>query len=193
MDLADASQIVTDNISSFGLAASDATNIADMMAYAQANSSITAAELGEAYKNCGANMNAAGQDIETTTSMLEALANNGLRGSEAGTALAAVMRDMTSKMKDGKIAIGDTSVEVMDSNGNFRDMTDVLKDVEDATDGMGDAQKQAALMSTFTSDSIKGLNMLLSTGSDKVAKYEETAQERPLIWLRPCRITCKEK
>lgn len=173
MDLADASQIVTDNISSFGLAASDATNIADMMAYAQANSSTTAAELGEAYKNCGANMNAAGQDIETTTSMLEALANNGLRGSEAGTALAAVMRDMTSKMKDGKIAIGDTSVEVMDSNGNFRDMTDILKDVEDATDGMGDAQKQAALMSTFTSDSIKGLNMLLSTGSDQVTGYEE--------------------
>lgn len=172
MDLADASQIVTDNISSFGLKAADAAKIADMMAYAQANSSATAAELGEAYKNCGANMNAAGQDIETTTSMLEALANNGLRGSEAGTALAAVMRDMTSKMKDGKIAIGDTSVKVMDSNGNFRDMTDILKDVESATDGMGDAQKQAALMSTFTSDSIKGLNMLLSTGSDQVAGYE---------------------
>lgn len=174
MDLADASQVVTDNISSFNLEASQSTHIADMMAYAQANSSTTAAELGEAYKNCGANMNAAGQDIETTTSFLEALANNGLRSSEAGTSLAAIMRDLTSKMKDGKIAIGDTSVEVMDSNGNFRDMTDVLKDVENATDGMGDAQKQAALMSTFTSDSIKGLNMLLNTGADQVAGYEES-------------------
>lgn len=174
MDLADASQVVTDNISSFGLEAESTMHIADMMAYAQANSSTTAAELGEAYKNCGANMNAAGQDIETTTSMLESLANNGLRGSEAGTALAAVMRDMTSKMKDGKIAVGDTSVAVMDSAGNFRDMTDILKDVEGATDGMGDAQKQAALMSTFTSDSIKGLNMLLNTGADQVAGYEES-------------------
>lgn len=172
MELADASQIVTDNVSTFGLAASDASKLADMMAYAQANSSTTAAELGEAYKNCAANMSASGQDIETTTSLLEAMANNGLRGSEAGTALAAVMRDMTSKMKDGKIAIGDANVEVMDSNGNFRDMTDILKDVEDATDGMGDAQKQAALMSTFTSDSIKGLNMLLSTGADQVAGFE---------------------
>ena len=174
MDLADASQVVTDNISSFNLEASQSTHIADMMAYAQANSSTTAAELGEAYKNCGANMNAAGQDIETTTSMLESLANNGLRGSEAGTALAAVMRDMTSKMKDGKIAVGDTSVAVMDSSGNFRDMTDILKDVENATDGMGDAQKQAALMATFTSDSIKGLNMLLNTGADQVAGYEDS-------------------
>lgn len=174
MDLADASQVVTDNISTFNLEASQSTHLADMMAYAQANSSTTAAELGEAYKNCGANMNAAGQDIETTTSFLEALANNGLRSSEAGTSLAAIMRDLTSKMKDGKIAIGDTSVEVMDSNGNFRDMTDVLKDVENATDGMGDAQKQAALMSTFTSDSIKGLNMLLNTGADQVTGYEES-------------------
>lgn len=173
MGLADASQVVTDNISAFNLEASESMHIADMMAYAQANSSTTAAELGEAYKNCGANMNAAGQDIETTTSMLEALANNGLRGSEAGTSLAAIMRDLTSKMKDGKIAIGNTSVAVMDSNGNFRDLTDIMKDVEAATDGMGDAQKQAALMSTFTSDSIKGLNMLLSTGSDQVAGYEK--------------------
>lgn len=184
MDLADASQVVTDNISSFNLEASQSTHIADMMAYAQANSSTTAAELGEAYKNCGANMNAAGQDIETTTSMLESLANNGLRGSEAGTALAAVMRDMTSKMKDGKIAVGDTSVAVMDSSGNFRDMTDILKDVENATDGMGDAQKQAALMSTFTSDSIKGLNMLLNTGADQVAGYE--------VSLRNCSGTASD-
>ena len=173
MDLADASQIVTDNISSFNLQASDAVNLADMMAYAQANSSTTAAELGEAYKNCAANMNAAGQDIETTTSMLESLANNGLRGSEAGTAMAATMRDMTAKMKDGAITIGETSVRVMDSNGNFRDMTDILKDVEKATDGMGDAQKQQALATTFTSDSIKGLNMLLNTGADQISGYED--------------------
>lgn len=177
MDLADASQAVTDNISAFNLQASDASRIADMMAFAQANSSTTAAELAQSYKNCAANMHSAGQDIETTTSMLEILANNGLRGAEAGTAVAAMMRDMTSKMEDGSIAIGDTNVKVMDSKGNFRDMTDILKDVEKATSGMGDAEKQAALLSTFTADSIKGLNMILSTGADTTAKYEEKLRD----------------
>ena len=62
MSLADASQAVTDNISSFKLEASDATKIADMMAFAQANSSTTAAELAQSYKNCAANMSAAGQE-----------------------------------------------------------------------------------------------------------------------------------
>lgn len=177
MELADASQAVTDNISAFNLQASDASKIADMMAFAQANSSTTAAELAQSYKNCAANMHSAGQDIETTTSMLEILANNGLRGAEAGTAVAAMMRDLTSKMEDGTIAIGDASVQVMDSNGNFRDMTDILKDVEKATKGMGDAEKQAALLSTFTADSIKGLNMLLSTGADTTAEYEEKLRD----------------
>lgn len=172
MELAKASDMVTDYLSAFGMEASQASYMADMLAYAQGNSNTTAEQLGEAYKNCAANMNAAGQDIETTTAMLEALANQGSKSSEAGTKVAAMMRDLTAKMDDGKIAIGDTMVTVMDANGNFRDMTDILIDVDAATQGMGDAQKAAALASTFTSDSIAGLNMILNEGVDKIANYE---------------------
>lgn len=173
MDLAKASDMVTDYLSAFGMEADQATYMADMLAYAQAHSNTTAEQLGEAYKNCAANMNASGQDIETTTSLLEALANQGSKSSEAGTKVAAIMRDITAKMDEGKIAIGDTTVAVMDANGNFRDMTDIIKDVDTATQGMGDAEKAAALASTFTSDSISGLNMILNEGVDKIAGYEE--------------------
>ncbi len=118
-------------------------------------------------------MHAAGQDVETTTSFLEAMANQGYKGSEAGTALAATMRDITQKMEDGAVKIGETSVAVQDSKGNFRDLTDVMADVEKATGGMGDAQKAAALGSTFTADSIKAINMILAEGMDKVSGYED--------------------
>lgn len=173
MDLAAASDMVTDYLSAFGLEASDSTRFADMLAYAQSNANTTAEGLGEAYKNCAANLNAAGQDIETTTSLLSMMANQGLKGSEAGTALTAVMRDLTAKMKNGAIEIGDTSIAVMDANGNYRDLTDILFDVEKATDGMGDAEKAAALSSTFTADSIKGLNLMLNAGVDEAASFEE--------------------
>ena len=173
MDLAAASDMVTDYLSAFGMEAKDSTYFADMLAYAQGNANTTATGLGEAYKNCAANMHAAGQDVETTTSLLSMLANQGLKGAEAGTTLAAVMRDLTAKMEDGAIKIGKTSVKVMDANGNYRDMTDILTDVESATKGMGDAEKAAALSSTFTSDSIKGLNMVLNAGVDEAAKFEE--------------------
>lgn len=173
MELAEASDMVTDYMSAFGMEADKSAYFADLLAYAQANANTTAAGLGEAFKNSAANMNAAGQGIETTVSLLAMMANQGLKGSEAGTALTAVMRDMTAKMTDGAIAIGDTSVKVMDANGNYRDLTDILKDVEAATNGMGDAEKAAALSTTFTADSIKGLNLMLNAGVDSAADFEE--------------------
>lgn len=173
MGLGEASDMVTDYLSAFGMEASQSTYFADMLAYAQSNSNTTAAQLGEAYKNAAANMHAAGQDVETTTSLLEAMANQGRKGSEAGTTLGAMMRDITAKMDDGAIKIGETSIAVQDASGNFRDMTDILTEVGEATEGMGSAQRAAALSSVFTDDSIKGVNMVLTEGMDKVAGYEE--------------------
>lgn len=177
MDLASASDMVTDYMSAFNIEAKDSAYFADLLAYAQANANTTAQGLGEAFKNSAANMNAAGQDIETTVSLLAMMANQGLKGSEAGTALTAVMRDMTAKMKDGSITIGKTSVAVMDANGNYRDMTDILADVERATEGMGDAEKAAALKSTFTSDSIKGLNLILNAGVSNASDFEDALRK----------------
>ena len=173
MELGAASDMVTDYLSAFAMEAGDAAYFADLLSYAQSHSNTTAEELGEAYKNCAANLNAAGQDVETVTSLLEGMANQGYKGSEAGTAMAAIMRDITNGMKDGAIKIGETSVAVMDAQGNFRDLTDILTEVEAATNGMGDAERAVALSSTFTADSTKGLNLILNEGMDNIAGYEE--------------------
>lgn len=201
MGLASASDLVTDYLSAFGMEASESGYMADILAYAQGNANTTAELLGESYKNVAANMHAAGQDIETTTSFLAMLANQGLKGSEAGTALAAIVRDITAKMENATIAaksfgdganlvsdcemdltaaskqsfieIGNGIVAVSDLNGNYRDMTDIIKDVESATNGMGEAEKASALAGTFTADSIKGLNLILNAGADEAAAFEE--------------------
>lgn len=173
MELGAASDMVTDYLSAFAMEAGDAAYFADLLSYAQSHSNTTAEALGEAYKNCAANLNAAGQDVETVTSLLEGMANQGYKGSEAGTAMAAIMRDITNGMKDGAIKIGKTSVAVMDAQGNFRDLTDILTEVEAATNGMGDAERAVALSSTFTADSTKGLNLILNEGMDNIAGYEE--------------------
>jgi TP901 family phage tail tape measure protein len=173
MELGAASDMVTDYLSAFAMEAGDAAYFADLLSYAQSHSNTTAEALGEAYKNCAANLNAAGQDVETVTSLLEGMANQGYKGSEAGTAMAAIMRDITNGMKDGAIKIGETSVAVMDAQGNFRDLTDILTEVEAATNGMGDAERAVALSSAFTADSTKGLNLILNEGMDNIAGYEE--------------------
>lgn len=173
MDLAAASDLVTDYLSAFNMKASETARMVDVLAYAQANANTTVDGLGMAFKNCAANCNAAGMDVETTSAAISMMANQGLKGSEAGTALNAVMRDMTAKMDKGAIKIGKASVAVMDAQGNYRDFADILADVEAATDGMGDAEKAAALQATFTADSIKGLNLMLNAGSGELVSFRD--------------------
>lgn len=173
MELAQASDMVTDYLSAFNMEASEATKMADMLAYAQAHSNTTAQQLGEAYGNCAAGLNTAGQSIDTVTALLEAMANQGTKGSEAGTALNGIMSQITQKMQDGAIQIGETSVAVQDQEGNFRDLIDILADVEAATDDMGTAEKSSALAAVFNRTSLSGLNQVLNEGVDKVKSYRD--------------------
>lgn len=177
MDLAQASDLVTDYLSAFGLEADQAGRMADVLSYAQANSNTTTEMLGEAFKNCAVNAHNAGMTLEETTAILSKFADKGLKGSEGGTALNAIIRDMTQKMKNGAIQIGNTSVKVQDANGNFRKMTDIIRDVDKATEGMGSAQRTAALMTTFTADSIKGMGILCNTGADSIDKFTEELEK----------------
>lgn len=173
MDLAQASDMVTDYLSAFGLAASDAGKLVDELAFAQANSNTTTEQLGEAYANCAANAHANGQSVEDVTAILEGFANQGLKGSRAGTALNSMMSDMIKNMKDGKIQIGDTAVAVTDADGNFRDMTDVLSDVEAATAGMTEQQRAEALQAVFQRKSLQAVNTALSEGMENIKGYKE--------------------
>lgn len=173
MGLANASDMVTDYLSAFGMQASESAKMADMLAFAQANSNTTAQQLGDAYGNCAAILHTGGQDIETVTSLLEGMANQGLKGSEAGTALGSIMTQITQKMKDGAIQIGDTSVQVADSTGKFRDLTDIITDIDGALGGMESADRSAALSATFNKTALSGLNLVLNEGIGKISGYEE--------------------
>ena len=173
MGLAEASDICTDYITAFGLQAEDATKVSDLFAYAQANSNTNVQQLADAFGNCSVLASSYGYTMEEVTGALGLFANSGLKGSEAGTALNAVMRDIVNNMKDGTIEIGNTNVAVTDANGKFLSYVDIVKGVEKATQGMTDAEKAAALQKTFTAYSIKGINMLLSAGSEELANFTE--------------------
>lgn len=177
MELANASDMVTDYLTAFGLSASDAVKMADELVYAQNTSNTTAEQLGEAFSRSAANMTASGQSMETTIAILEAFANQGTKGSVAGTSLAAVMRDITNHMEDGAIAIGDVNIAVQDQEGNYRSLIDIMGDIEKATDGMGSAEKAAALSAVFTSDSIRGVNQIMSAGAENVQGYADALNE----------------
>lgn len=148
MDLGEASDIVTDYLTAFGLSASDAADFVDMMAYAQANSNTTTEALGEAYKNCAATMSSLGVSAEDTTAVLMTMANAGVKGGEAGTALNTIMTRLATNTKDCCTELERYGVEVYDSNGNMKSLSSILDGMSSIWDDLSDSE-QANLAKTI--------------------------------------------
>jgi TP901 family phage tail tape measure protein len=127
MDLAEASDIVTDYLTAFGLTAEDTADFVDMMAYAMSNSNTNVSQLGEAYKSCAATANSMGYSVEETTAVLMTMANAGVKGSEAGTALSAIMTRLATDTKGCASALKEYGVYVYDeATGNMNSLSSIL-------------------------------------------------------------------
>lgn len=166
MDLAKASDIVTDTMTPFGMAAEEAARAADVFAYAQANSNTTVEGLGEAMKYVAPSADAFGMTLEDTAAALGTLANAGIKGSQGGTTLNAMLRDMKKNAEDGAIAIGKTKVALTNADGSYRSYGEIIRDIDTATQGMSESQRDAALSAIFGDESIKGVLATLKQGPD---------------------------
>lgn len=141
MDLARASDIVTDYLTAFGLTAADSTAFADKMAYAMANSNTSADQLGEAYKGCAATAESMGYSVEDTTAALMVMANAGVKGGEAGTALNAIMTRLATDTKDCASTLAEYGVNVYDAQGNMQSLSSILQGVSQVWGTLTDEQQ----------------------------------------------------
>ncbi|MGX8795435.1 phage tail tape measure protein [Fusibacter sp. JL298sf-3] len=174
MNLGTAADIVTDTMSAFGLEATKAGNTADVFARASSKSNTNVAMLGEAMKYAGSAAKSSNMDLEETTTVLGILADSGIKGSMAGTTFTAMLNDMKKSAKDGSISIGETQIALYDATGAMRDMTDITKELESATASMSGEQRDAALSAVFGQQSLKGVNILLETGTKRYDELESS-------------------
>lgn len=173
MDLAKASDIVTDTMTPFGLAAERAGEAADVFAYAQANSNTTVEGLGEAMKYAAPTADAFGMTLQDTAAAMGVLANAGIKGSQGGTTLSAMLRDMKNNAKNGAIAIGKTKVALTNADGSYRSYAAIIRDIDKATSSMTASQRDAALGAIFGDESLKGILATLKQGPDALDAMTE--------------------
>src|SRR5699024_3456480 len=173
MELARTSDIVTDAMSMFGMEAEEAGRMADTLAAASSSTNTDVDQLGEAFQYVGANAHAAGMDIEQTSAFLGVLADNGIKGSKAGTTLNAMLRDLKDGAEDGKLAVGNQTVALYDSEGQMRDMTDVMDDLIIATEDMSDEQRDQAISSIMGEQALKGFNVYANEGAGVIGELED--------------------
>ena len=146
-DLSVAAQIAANNLAVFKMRADQATEVADILAVTSNGSAQTLEDLGEALKMAAPQAARAGADLRETAAMLGVLANMGIRGSLAGTALGKSFK----RMADPKVQqfLRDTGVEVLDANKELRKMQDILVDVAKAMARMTNAQQIAFAETVF--------------------------------------------
>ncbi len=162
MDLATCSDLVTDSLSALGLQVDDLGEYLDVAAMANNKSNQTAQMLMEAYIGVGGTMKNLNIPIQESAAALGVLANRGIKGSEAGTALNAVINNLTTGTGQAGKMMEKLGISAFDSNGKFIGLAETIRVVDDATKNMTEEQRNAALAAIGGKQHIDALNDLIS-------------------------------
>ena len=172
MDLAKASDLVTDSMSILNVSLDEADGFIDKMAKTSQKSNTNVEQLGEAYLTAGGNINVLNGGVDEANVLLGVLADNGFKGSEGGTKLRNVIQSLTSPTSQASKTLEELGVSVADADGNMRTMPDIVEDLNSSLDGMGDVAKADTLNKIFNRADISAVNSLLDTSSER---YSELA------------------
>ena len=174
MDLAAASDMVTDSMSALGIDATQQNleGFADSMAKTASRSNASVAQLGEAILTVGgtAKMLKGGGTLEGMTELntaLGLLADNGIKGSEGGTKLRNMITSLTAPTDKAAEALASLGVSAFDEKGDMRDLQSIFSDLNTAMDGMSTADRSAILSDIFNKTDLKAVNALLGTSEDR--------------------------
>lgn len=162
MDLATCSDLVTDSLSALGLQVDDLGEYLDVAAMANNKSNQTAQMLMEAYIAVGGTMKNLNVPIQESAAALGVLANRGIKGSEAGTALNAVINNLTTGTGQAGKMMDKLGISAFDSNGKFIGLAETIRVVDEATKDMTEEQRNAALAALGGKEHIDALNDLIS-------------------------------
>lgn len=143
IDLAHASDLVTDSMSAMGIEVDQLEDYLDVMTATSQNSNTEIDELGEAFITAGGKLRDLGIDFNEGAVALGLMADEGIKGSEAGRGLSAILTNLTSPTGQAKKAIEELGISFFDANGDFIGVEESLKLVDGALDGM--TQEQQAM------------------------------------------------
>ena len=164
-DLASTSDILTDNISSFGLALEDADRLMDVMVATANNANTDIAGLGEAYKYV-ASTSKSFESMEEVNILLGTLANNGIKSGQAGRNLAAVYTRLAKSTPDIDKALKVINLKLYDSQGKFKGLRKIVEEMRPILARMTDEQRNYILTTIFGSEQMKIITSLLGTSKE---------------------------
>lgn len=179
MDLATASDMVTDASSALGLSTEETTQLVDKMAVASTKSNTSVSQLGEAYLTVGGTAKQLKGGTTELSTALGILADNGIKGSEGGTILRNAITSLTAPTNKAQKELDALGVSVFDSEGNMRSMNDIMLDLDSSMSNLTGEERAAAMSKIFNKRDLKGIEALLAGAGDRwneLSGYIDDAQ-----------------
>ncbi|WP_053430776.1 phage tail tape measure protein [Halalkalibacterium halodurans] len=177
IDLARASDLVTDSMSALQVQVQDLPGYLDNVAEASRSSNTSIQQLMEAYVVAGGNLAQFNVPLDESTALLGLLANRGLKGSEAGRALNAIMVNLTSGAGQAGKAMKELEISAFDADGQFIGLEETLRLVKDRTKDMTDEQKAQYISMIAGKDHLKSFQGLLAGLDDEYDSLKSSVSD----------------
>lgn len=169
MDLARASDMLTDSVSALGLGLDDMAFFADQMAKTAQSSNTSVEQLGNAILQIGGTAKSLAGGVTELDTALGILANNGIKSAEAGTALRQIILNLTAPTDKAREYMEGLGLAVKDAAGNVRPLNDIFRDLDEILQSKGitgTADMTEALANIFDARQLKSANALLANYGD---------------------------
>ena len=171
-DLGATSDIVTDALTAFGLAASDSAHFADVLAAASSNSNTNVSMMGETFKYAAPVAGALGYSIEDTALAIGLMANAGIKGTQAGTALRGALTNLTKPSKENAAYMEKLGISITDSEGNVRSLSDLIGTLRERFSELTEAEKAEYAAGIAGKEAMSGLLAIVNASE---ADYQKLA------------------
>lgn len=179
-DMATATDLLTDAQSALGLAAEDTAEhmenmqrVSDVLTQAQNMANASTQQFSEALTNeAAASLKATNKSIEEGVAVLSVFADQGRKGSEAGNTLARTLTYLQDAQNKNADKWNELNMSIYDSEGNMKNMADIVEMLEGRMEGLSTAEQTALLKKLgFNAETQKTINLLMGT-SDQIRKYQ---------------------
>lgn len=170
MELASASDMVTDAQSALGLRMDEMTGFVDQLAKTSSVSNTSVSQLGEAILTVGGTAKTLSGGTTELNTALGILANNGIKGAEGGTALRNIILSLSTPTDKAAKKMKELGLEVYDAEGNMRPLNDIFNDLNGTLSGMNQGEQLEVLNTLFNKVDLKSANALLATDAEKWAE-----------------------
>ena len=167
MDLATASDMVTDSMSALGDKAGTTESFVDKMAKTSQKSNTSVQQLGEALLSVGGTAKSLAGGVTEANTVLGIFADSGTKGAEGGTALRNVILSLTAPTDTAKKKMQELGLKVFDANGNMRPLNETFQDLNGILGNMTQGEQTEVLNTIFNKVDLKSVNALLANSGER--------------------------